>query len=273
MSILLVGHKGFLGSTIAIVAKERGIEIIPYEEGATPEGITTIINAAAMTDPKACEADKAKAHASNVELVGRLQKLSHTINAKLIQISTVSVFPCTEGPYRVTDTPDPKNYYSQTKLESEQLLKGDASATVVRINLIGTHPLGGRQTFFEFLLNDLKAGKTIKAFDDVVMNPLSTWTAADLLLDFATKGTPAPLLHLGSKDILSKYDIAIELVKHLELPIDRVVRESMPDDGIPKPKRMWLDVSETERLLAKEMPTLSAEVAKAFEKSGTHTNG
>ena len=273
MSILLVGHKGFFGSTIAVVAKERGIEVVPHQEGVTPEGVTAIINAAAMTDPKACEADKAKAHASNVELVTRLQTLAHTLNARLIQISTVSVFPCTEGPYRVTDTPEPKNYYSQTKLESERLLKDDPSATVVRLNLIGTHPLGGRQTFFEFLLNDLKAGKTIKAFDDVVMNPLSTWTAAEFLLDFAEHGAPAPLLHLGSKDILSKYDIAAQLATLLGLPANRVVRESMPDDGVPKPKRMWLDISETERLLKKEMPSLTAEIAKAFEKSDTRTNG
>jgi dTDP-4-dehydrorhamnose reductase len=120
----------------------------------------------------------------------------------------VSVFLGDVGGYNETDKPDPRSYYDICKYRGEQAVGEYSGGMVLRLNLVGIHPNGSRgKNFLEWLYDSIKESKDMTLFYDSVINPLSNWSLAGLIRKIMEEKIDFKILHLGSRDTLSKADI------------------------------------------------------------------
>jgi dTDP-4-dehydrorhamnose reductase len=150
MKILITGSNGLLGQKlIHLIASDTSCELIATSKGPNRTKMTegyvyetldltdsteahdlifghepdAVINTAAMTNVDACEDNKKLCDALNVEAVADLIEVCEQIDAHLIHVSTDFIFDGLDGPYREDDEANPVNYYGESKLKAEELVK------------------------------------------------------------------------------------------------------------------------------------------------------
>ncbi len=278
--VLITGPRGLLGATLMRVLPEAGLQAVPFHgdirdaAGVAHEIAAAapayIVHAGAMTDVGACERKSHEAHAVNGEGTGHVVEAARCTSARVLYISTASVFKGDKGDYREDDVPDPINAYNESKREGELHTLDYDKGVVLRLNLIGIHHNGSRgKNFLEWLLDCFRAGKDMSLFSDVWINPLSNWTIAALIVKILAADRPGKILHIGSQDVLSKAAIG-DLVR-VHFPEYRgVLRLDGVDtvaDGAFRPKQMWLNTDRAASLLG-AMPTVSQELETIFQHYG-----
>ena len=161
--------------------------------------------------------------------------------------------------------PYPKNFYNLSKLLGEQIVQEYPLGLILRINLIGIHPKGSRGlNFFEWLVDTIKSNKDIKLFNDIMINPLSNLTLAELISKLIKINPKKNILHFGSKNILSKADMGKLVIKFFKkyngkaqfINTDEIANKT------PGPKQMWLNVDYVQNKLGVKMPTLESEIKR-----------
>jgi dTDP-4-dehydrorhamnose reductase len=172
------------------------------------------------------------------------------------------VFRGDYGDCREDDAPEPTNAYNQSKREGEWHTLDYDGGIVLRFNLIGIHPDGSRsKNFFEWLVDGFRANKDMTLFADACINPLSNWTVAALVAKILTRDRLGKILHIGSRDVLSKAAIG-ELVRARFPGYRGTLRSGSVNaiaDGVFRPKQMWLNTDKAAALLG-PMPTVAEEV-------------
>lgn len=272
---------GLLGSTLEQILKKEGHDIYDIDMDISDtdavkdcvfrkENFDWIIHTAAVTNVDSCEKDRFLCYNVNAQGTKNIRDLAETIGAKLIYISTASVFSGEEGNYKETDLPYPRNFYNLTKFLGEQVILEYNLGLVLRLNLIGIHPKGSRGlNFFEWLVNSIKANKNIQLFNDIMINPLSSWTIAEFINNLIEISPQEKILHLASKNILSKADIGKLVIKKLGNYRGKarfVTRDDNQSNAL-RPKQMWLNADYAQTKLGLEMPTLESEIEKILKKS------
>lgn len=278
--ILITGMSGLLGSTLEQILKKEGYDVYDINVdisnadavnnfAAKNTNFDWIIHTAAVTNVDSCEKDRFLCYSVNAQGTKNVRDLAKTIEAKLIYISTASVFSGEEGNYKETDLPYPRNFYNLTKFLGEQVILEYNLGLVLRLNLIGIHPKGSRGlNFFEWLIDSIKTNKNIQLFSDVMINPLSNWTIAEFINNLIEINPQERILHLASKNILSKADIGKLVIKKLRNYRGKarfVTRDDNQSDAL-RPKQVWLNADYAQTKLGLEMPTLESEIKKILEK-------
>lgn len=221
-----------------------------------------IFHCAAMTNIDKCEKDKTGCWHANVIGTRNMVELAKKNKAKLVYISTGSIFSGEKGNYKEDDMPDPKNFYSWSKILGEEAVLAYDRGIVVRVVPIGIHAVGRPQTnFMEWLVDSVRNNKSFNLFNDVYINPISAQSFAGILLkipEVLDKG----LLHVGSKDRLSKAQIGQAVIAKFpgfsgEVKIISV--DDMPGNFASRPKEMWFNVDKATKLGLK-MPNLKDEL-------------
>lgn len=163
----------------------------------SPEHRLVVVNAAALTDPAACEADEDAAYAVNAAAPALLASACAAVGAGLVHVSCADVFAGDRStPYDVDDPPGPRSAYGRTKLAGEQAVHALLPDTgyVVRTGwLYSGSEDGGRDAVAE-LVQRVRAGGRVLAAD----RPISpTWTRdlAAGLLALAAGQAPAGTYH------------------------------------------------------------------------------
>ena len=277
--VLVTGARGLLGATLMRVLPEAGFRAVSLtgdirDAAAVDRQITQaapahVVHAAAMTYVAACERQPKEAFAINGEGTKNVVVAARAAGARVLYISTASVFKGDHGDYREDDAPEPTNAYNQSKREGERHTLDYERGTVLRLNLIGIHPDGSRgKNFFEWLLDEFRADKDITLFADACINPLSNWTIAALIAKILTRDRLGKILHIGSRDVKSKADIG-EMVRPRFPDYRGVVQQGSVDaiaDGVYRPKQMWLNTDKAAALLG-PMPTVAQELDTIFARS------
>lgn len=277
--ILITGTSGLLGSTVLALLNKAGYKTRAFSGDITKTADVNrlkkdngnygwIIHTAAITNVKQCEEKKTNCKAVNLKGTKKMVNLAKHFKAKFLYISTTSIFSGQAGNYREKDKPHPLNYYSKTKYEGEKIVLKYSRGSVLRINLIGIHPQGSRGlNFFEWLYDSFAFSRDMKLFQDVIINPLSNLTLAEIILALIkNKNFNDKILHLGSRDHLSK--AAIGQLARKFFPNYRgkieLAEINQLDQEAEKPNQMWLnsDLAQTKYKL--KMPLLKEEVSKIF---------
>jgi dTDP-4-dehydrorhamnose reductase len=179
---------------------------------------------------------------------------ANRIGARVIYVSTDSVFDGTIGNYSEADTPKPLNTYSTTKAAAERVVTNLCeNFAVVRTNFYGFNRRG--VGFFNWLIQNLRAAQPISAFHDIVFSPLEVRNLSDAIAELAAShhvGT----VHLGSRTAISKYAFACEVAKMLGKDPSRLVKKASVDDAglaAPRPKNTSLNSSLALSLLRVEL--------------------
>jgi dTDP-4-dehydrorhamnose reductase len=286
--ILVTGANGFLGQHLCLYLNAKGYEII-----ATGRGVcripnanmlyepcdlineddvtrllqkhkpTIIVHAAAMSKPDECNNNREDCMKANVDATRRLLKGSAQ---HFIYVSTDFIFG-ENGPHGEDDETGPLNFYGDSKLAAEQLVKESSLRTsIVRpVFIYGKTWDGLKGSFLHWVKNNLEQNKPIKVVSDQQRTPTyveDICKGIQTIIDKEITG----VYHLAGKDILSPYDMAITTAKVLNLDeslIEKVTSETFPEP-VKRAKRSGLKIDKARKDLDYEPVSFEEGVRLTF---------
>jgi dTDP-4-dehydrorhamnose reductase len=288
-ALLVTGASGLLGSYLVRAIEDAGLDawfagrsMVPdaprwlscdlTEADAVAElwercAPRVIIHAAALTNVDLCERDPQLADAVNRKSTALLAEHVARADARLVLISTDSVFDGRRGGYSEEDTPEPVNVYAQTKLAAEQAAAGAADHLVVRTNFFGRSNRG--HGLAEWILRELQSQQEITGFTDVVFSPLYCGTVAEYVLSLAF-GDTRGVLHVGAQDAVSKLAFAELVAQAFGYDRGGIRPGRLADVGLaaPRPLDTSLRVEAATRRLG-PLPMVADEIQRLVaERSG-----
>jgi len=251
MKFVVTGASGFLGREVCLAAQRRGHEVIALGGARAPripdvkqarafdlckeaelesllleEFPQAVVHCAALPTIETCLADPAKAKALNTDVPRKLAQLCFHVGAKLVHLSTDTVFDGVVGNYQPTDQPAPLNLYGETKAaaEVEVLRYGREHAAVLRTSpIIGNSP-GGDRGLHERLFLGWKEGRPAALFTDEIRQPVEVTNLADVTIELCERANLSGLFHWAGNEALSRHEIGVRLARHFGLDPDKVVR-------------------------------------------------
>ena len=221
MKVLITGAAGLVGSHLARrLAGEHDVVALNHtdlditDRGAIDRSMAEIqpgliVNCAVLQVDDS-EQDPARAKAVNVDGPRLLAEAASRAGADIIHFSTQYAFegePIGRAPYTIEDEPHPVNVYGQTKVAGEAAVR-DACARsyIVRTSWVFG---SGKTTFLCNVHNDLRAGKKVRAIDDIWSSTTYVEDLTDRVQLIAAKhcyGT----YHVVNAGVCSYYDFALE---------------------------------------------------------------
>lgn len=193
-----------------------------------------IIHLAAKADVDGCEIDKSEdikisgyedikrfsglktAWVINVEGTRNVASAAQKFGKKIIYISTDFVFNGQNPPvggYSEEDTPNPINWYAQTKYEGEKIVAGSGNGWLIcRLAFPYRANFSLKKDFVRAILDRLKTGEKIVAASDQIVTPTfidDIARALDKLISDDSRG----IFHLTGSQSLTPYEAAKLIAK------------------------------------------------------------
>jgi dTDP-4-dehydrorhamnose reductase len=243
MKILILGHKGMLGSDLMlrmmaahdVTGKDMGDFDITVEDDCgrviaecSPD---VVVNAAAYTNVDGCETDRERCFAVNAVGVKNIALACRGKGIRIVHFSTDYIFDGRkETPYVEEDKPAPLNIYGASKLEGERFLQAFSD----RWLLIRTAWLYGRngKNFVKTILEKAAAVKTLDVVDDQIGAPTYSWdlaAAVQLLIEGGHEG----LFHLTNRGRCSWHEFACKILQYAGK--NDVTVRPIPSAGLARP--------------------------------------
>jgi len=225
--LLKFESRGFVGSYADITKPKDLQEELDYLQ---PD---IIINCAAYTDVDGAETKDGYKEAIEVNTRGVSNVLEASV-CPVIHISTDYVFNCLRGPYREGRIVKfPVNNYGYSKWGGEIMCRlhrrADREVTVVRT----TGLFGGvadKPDFVSNLLTHLEAKSKFKATAQLYGNQTYTPFLAFGLLQLVGMSNWSPIIHIASKDVVSRAVFARKISKRFSEPYSRLVVPSQNNE-------------------------------------------
>ena len=292
-TILITGANGFLGQYLSrllahdsqVIATGRGedrnqvtaanyqYESLDFTDSKQVETIlhkhqpSIIIHAGAVSKPDECETNREMAYLHNVQATEYLLKTAASYQSHFIFLSTDFVFDGTKGMYAETDEPgNPVNYYGETKLLAEGLVKTYSFAwSIVRTVLVYGHPGLGRQNILTSSASALKEGKSLKIFDDQVRTPTYVEDLAFAIKTIADQKATG-IYHISGEDIRTPYQMVIEVAEFFgyDKSLVEPVQEHMFDQPARRPAKTGFDITKAKKELNYQPISFEEGLRKTF---------
>ena len=251
MKIIVTGASGFLGREVCLAALRRGHEVLALGGSRAPvvPGVAqarafdlcseaalealvleefphAVVHCAAFPTIEACQADPARAQVLNAEVPKKLAQLCFHLGAKLVHLSTDTVFDGVAGSYQHTDHPKPLNLYGETKAaaEVEVLRYGREHAAVLRTSPIIGNSVSGDRGLHERLFVSWKEGRSISLFTDEIRQPVEVSNLADVTIELCERNNLSGLYHWAGTEAMSRHEIGVRIARHFGLDADSLVR-------------------------------------------------
>lgn len=224
-----------------------------------------VIHCAALANLDACEADPDLARQLNTDLPRTLARHVARSGARMLHVSTDSVFDGLRGDYSEEDLPNPLGVYSRTKLDSEQaVLEVDPTAIIARVNLFGWS-LRGNRSLAEFFFNNLSQGRQVMGFTDVYFCPLLANDLAGIFIRMFEKHLSG-LYHVVSSESLSKYDFGMRLARRFSLDGSLINPTSVAQSGLKAARspNLTLRTHKLASALGESLPSLSTGLERLY---------
>ena len=257
MKVFITGANGFLGHHLSIYMHNNKYEVYAVSRGENkiPDAkisyfnleltnkelviamITTIrpdviIHTAAMSKPDECHLNRETCLLNNVTVTEYLLEAAKQVSARFIYISTDFVFG-EGGPHSELSVPDPLNFYGESKLMAENLVKNSGlHQNIVRpVFIYGALWEGLRPSFIHWVKKKLESKQSIKVVIDQHRTPtfvLDICKGIDLLIQNNTHES----FHFAGSEMISPYDMAITVARIAKL--DRSLIEPVTADLFPE---------------------------------------
>jgi dTDP-4-dehydrorhamnose reductase len=158
-----------------------------------------------------------------------------------VHISTDAVFGADHGPSDTSSIPSPINHYGRSKLAGERQVMGAMpAALVVRTNIVGWSPTGGR-SLLEFFWSKLDQGESVPGFDDVAFRPFSASDMWSLVSAWLAEGATG-LRHATGAELISKHEFGVRVARCFDLDQRLVLRSSVTEANLGAERAPSLDV-------------------------------
>jgi dTDP-4-dehydrorhamnose reductase len=288
MRILITGASGLLGLNLALETAEehvvygtakdhllntRAFTVLPGDllaPGAVDQVLDQaqpdwVIHCAALANIDACEADPVLARKVNTELPAELATHVARGGARLVHISTDSVFDGQRGNYSEDDLANPLSVYARTKLDGERaVMQANPDAVVARVNLFGWS-MSGRRSLGEFFVRNLQASNPVNGFTDVFFCPLLANDLAHLLVKMLQLKLSG-LYHVVSPECLSKYEFGLRVAGKFGLDASLITPTSVERGGLlaARSPNLTLRTDKLAHSLGEPLPTVSEGLERFY---------
>ena len=293
MKVLVTGANGFTGQHLIktlvgkgfeVIATSRNESLLPSYNNLTYYNIeltdvsnvenlfdltrpNAVIHTAAMSKPDACAANPNLCTANNIEATGHLLEAATKVGTQhFVYLSTDFIFG-EGGPHAEDDGPAPLNLYGASKLEAEQMITASSIiSTVIRpVFMYGPVWVNLRPSFIQWVAGKLKNGEPIKVVTDQARTPTYIGDLCWGIRKIINDQVPG-VFHLAGKDIVSPYDMAVAVAKHLNLPlglIEPVTASTFPEP-VKRAQRSGLKIDKAVSLLGYAPHSFAAALQKCF---------
>ena len=170
-------------------------------------GPDVIIHCAGIANVKEVDANPNIAHRLSIDVIEGLSKLSLSIGARLIFISTDSVFGYSSSFNKEDDPTNPISLYARLKLESEQIIASyNPNHVIVRTRFYGDGPPGSH--FVPTVMFNSSEQKTSECASYLHNTQIYAGNLAEVLFELATHSF-CGILHVVEDECLSRLDLAL----------------------------------------------------------------
>lgn len=220
-----------------------------------------VIHTATITDVDYCERKKNEAWNVNVDGSFYLVTLCKKKDIRLVYISTDYIFSGKNSPYMEDDTPHPINFYGQTKLEAENLIRKTLLGhVIIRPSILyGYNDADDKPTFPIQVLVALRNNQRVSVDDYRIKYP--TWIddiANGICQLLATDKTG--VFHFSNKEPMTRYEWALKIADVFGYSHKNILRESKS-----KEKHDSLRPYNIELVSTRELGIKFAKVKKGIE--------
>jgi dTDP-4-dehydrorhamnose reductase len=245
VKILLLGHKGMLGSDLllklsaeheVIGMDKEEIDIVSVSECKKAIKETApdiIINAAAYTNVDGCKTAREECFAVNAEAVKNIAEVCHNKKIRIIHFSTDYVFDGTaKQPYKEDDKVNPINVYGESKLAGESYLQS-LSNNYLLIRTSWLYGLKGRN-FIQAILAKArtKPTPTLTVVDDQVGSPTYTKDLAAAVAMLIEKNAQG-IFNITNRGSCSWHQFAVKILQ--ESGFDKIEVIPVKSDQLQRP--------------------------------------
>lgn len=209
MKIAIIGSEGRLGIEISKQFKtatkfnHKILDITKKEQILKKlKGFDLVINSAAYTYVDKSEQEKKLCYDINTKAVRFLAQAARKYNFTLLQISTDYVFNGKKKKgYNENDRPDPINYYGQTKLEAEKIVRKLKKHYIIRTQYL----FGKSPTCFVNKIVNSKL-KELKVVDDQICAPTYVVDLAKAIKKIISENKEYGTYHITNSNPISLYE-------------------------------------------------------------------
>jgi dTDP-4-dehydrorhamnose reductase len=275
MRVVITGGSGLLGGNLSKMASDLHEVILTYNEhlveikggnslflnlrtfdesdiiNLRPD---VVVHSAALTNVDYCEDHQNDAYAINVEATATIARACNHSGAKMIYISTDSVFDGNDDNYSEDDKTNPLNYYAKTKLNAEQKVADICDDyVIIRTNFYGWNILD-KNSFAEWAINKLKKKEQLNAFEDIIFTPIFVNNLATAILELC-KLDYIGVLHISGSEPCSKMGFIRTLADVFGYNPELIHPISVDDLGFKakRPKDTSLNISKASDLLGTKL--------------------
>ncbi len=184
----------------------------------------TVICAAAIADPDACEADEEMADSVNYRGIENLVHACSKLDTKLIFISTDYVFDGkTKNLYTEEDETSPQSVYGRTKAAAEGLVKRvmDRYLIIRAPIMYGYNGNCDRETFATKVIRALQDGRDICVDNRQIRYPVLIDEVASAITRLSGE---TGIIHLSSEEGVTKFEWARIIARNWGFSDDKVHR-------------------------------------------------
>jgi dTDP-4-dehydrorhamnose reductase len=278
--VVVLGATGLLGQALVRACREAGrpvvglsradgvdfasaFSLLALHQLLDPHRPALVVNAVAITDLAACEADRGRAWVLHAQLPGVLAAWSRATGTPWVQVSTDHFFSGEHNTLHDEQaTVAPPNEYARSKLAGEALALTSPQALVLRTNIVGRRGWPGEPSFAEWALQAVRRGQAFAGYTDAWASSLEAGQCAAALLDLAGLGVRG-LLNVAAHDSISKMRFIALLAQAMGLDASAMQPQPRPTAGLARANALGLDVSRAERILGRMLPD-SVQVARAL---------
>lgn len=278
MEFLIVGDSGFLGSHLNSALAGRACAIgrkqidlqrpIPddFDRFLASQDFEWAIVCSAITDIEKCFAEPV--HSQNVNVVGTVHVLEclKRRGIKPIFFSSDYVFKPTQSIYKEDDVRAPETCYGRQKLHVENYIQETFEEFLIfRTSKLMSRTGHSKSILFPVLQN-LAGGIVSKCFSDQWLNPVFVEDIAKII-ELSCKKSLSGVFHLGTKKIMSRYQIGLYLAEAFGCEKRLIQPISLRDVSFaePRPSHNTLNCSKIEKTLDFKFTEITAASKSLWE--------
>lgn len=294
MRMLVTGASGLVGGAFVQIAAQAGHEVVGVvgQYAGDLPGVSrriavdlsredqvasivaelrpdVVVNAAAVSEPAACDSDPVRSQRLNVDLPTWLAGLATRFGFRFLHLSSEQVFRGDRAPYRREDPVDPINLYARQKVAGELAVHAAAPlrAATVRAPLLAGNSPSGRRSLHERLLADWAAGRTPRLYVDEIRQVCHAGNLAAVLVELAQRPDLTGVFHWAGAEPLSRYELGLRIRAHFDLderraPLVDVRRAEDPAAAAVRQADLTLDLAPLHTVLSVKPETFAEQLAQ-----------